>query len=273
MLDPEIWTNEGFGNLSPLAQVYCIGIISNADDEGRIKASAKYLKALVRPYGTEGYDTVTIALTEVYDSGIVVHYIVKEVEYAYLPNWSKFQYIQKPRESHLPPVTDGYVTPIVGVSPNRIELNRIEVQDHEPPVPPLADESNNGGSQGVGGSGSVSEETFKVVKFVERMTGRTGVPRRPQLLVLEGIRERKGLEWVEGVLEGASEAIAGAGGRWSYVLKVLQNAVADGSEPKGLSCPSCGRGGEKGVVDGEGVQEWHCRNAECEYDVFVDVSQ
>jgi len=91
MIDPSIWTNEKFGTLSTLAQVLFIGMISNADDEGRLKASSKYIKAVILPYSEHPYDTLTIPLRDLYDTGMVVPYTVDNIEYAYFPKSHIYQ--------------------------------------------------------------------------------------------------------------------------------------------------------------------------------------
>ena len=50
MIDPEIWFNEKFAKLPDPARLLFIGIFSNADDDGRLQASPKYLKAHIFPY-------------------------------------------------------------------------------------------------------------------------------------------------------------------------------------------------------------------------------
>ena len=135
MIDPGIWTNEEFGALSLLAQILFIGIISNSDDEGRLKASAKFIKATIRPYSMEDYDTITVALQEIYDTGMVVPYEADGTQYAMLPNWLKFQYIQKPTPSQIPPLPEDYVTTTLPLPPNRIEKNRIEKKGREKELP------------------------------------------------------------------------------------------------------------------------------------------
>ena len=104
-IDPGIWTSEQFINLQdPWARLLFIGIFSNADDEGRLKASPAYLKTIVFPG-----DTVTVqqvlqwrdmligqGLIQVYANG------TEPIEYLSLPTWKKYQYISKPYPSKLP---------------------------------------------------------------------------------------------------------------------------------------------------------------------------
>ena len=50
MIDPSIWQDEEFGSLSANAKVLFIGLFSNADDEGRIRANNAYIKSTVFMY-------------------------------------------------------------------------------------------------------------------------------------------------------------------------------------------------------------------------------
>ena len=49
MIDPQIWVIEDFSKLSFLSRLIWIGLISNADDEGRGKANISYLKSQLFP--------------------------------------------------------------------------------------------------------------------------------------------------------------------------------------------------------------------------------
>jgi len=50
MIDPQIWRNEKVGNLSDAGRLLFIGIFSQADDDGRLKASPRFLMANIFPY-------------------------------------------------------------------------------------------------------------------------------------------------------------------------------------------------------------------------------
>ena len=50
MLDSAIWKNEKFGVMPPMARLLAIGIINQADDQGRGKAHPVYLRSQVFPY-------------------------------------------------------------------------------------------------------------------------------------------------------------------------------------------------------------------------------
>ncbi|GAI90307.1 unnamed protein product [marine sediment metagenome] len=50
MITPDIWFNEKVASLPDAGRLLFIGIFSNADDDGRLKASARFLKAHIFPY-------------------------------------------------------------------------------------------------------------------------------------------------------------------------------------------------------------------------------
>ncbi|GAH88484.1 unnamed protein product, partial [marine sediment metagenome] len=107
-----------------------IGIFSNADDDGRLKASPKFLKATIFPYDVNKTDA---QIKELRDScanlGLIRLYNKNNSEYLDIPGWQEHQQIRKDRYTHskLPsideadetsplnkPITFGYQSPIKG---------------------------------------------------------------------------------------------------------------------------------------------------------------
>ena len=109
MLSPDIWESESFSSLSDLAKIVFISLISHADDEGRGKASAGFVKSMTFPYD-EGKRVTDIskALQEIAQKMSVRVYNVNGSEYYCLTNWTAWQKIDKPSKSKLPaPPTSG----------------------------------------------------------------------------------------------------------------------------------------------------------------------
>lgn len=130
MISPEIWENEGFGELSMLAKVLFIGMISQADDDGKGVLSPQLLKSRILPYDELRIADVDKALNEIghnLSAGLssetdedkalnerghklsVVFYEVEGKRYYLFENWRKWQTINRPIPSKLPnpPVADG----------------------------------------------------------------------------------------------------------------------------------------------------------------------
>lgn len=141
MIDPSMWINEDFGTLSLLAKLVFIGLFSNADDEGKGKASPAYIKAVLFPYN----DDLRIAdiektLLEISSKMSVIFYSCDENKYYTLTSWNTFQKIDKPSESKIPDYDETNsnirllfdecsAKPSRGVSPKRKEGNRKEIED------------------------------------------------------------------------------------------------------------------------------------------------
>ena len=107
MIDPGIWQSEDFSKLSTLAKLVFIGLFSNADDSGRGRAKAAYIKSILFPYD-EGMRVIDVdkTLSEIASNMSVTFYLHDENEYYSLEKWEKWQRIDRPSESTLPEPDD-----------------------------------------------------------------------------------------------------------------------------------------------------------------------
>ncbi len=101
-IKPTIWTDERFIGLSRDARLLCIGMISHADDQGRLLATATKLAGDIFPVDDLKPSVVLSWRREIEESGLVTVYKVRGVEYAEFPRWGKHQRISKPQPSILP---------------------------------------------------------------------------------------------------------------------------------------------------------------------------
>ena len=101
-IDPGIWTNEGFVSLCHSARLLYIGLISHADDDGRIKAGALYLKCALFPADDCALDDVAGWLDSIAAARLVLLNEADGEPYAALPTWHKHQYITKRLPSKIP---------------------------------------------------------------------------------------------------------------------------------------------------------------------------
>lgn len=100
-IQPNIWQDEGFGLLKPLAQLIYIGCITQADDDGRLIGHPAVIKSMLFPYGL-------VTLEEVFDSleelnAQMKNFIYYEVDKNYFiqfKNWEKHQKQQKERRQN-----------------------------------------------------------------------------------------------------------------------------------------------------------------------------
>ena len=140
MIDPNIWVSEDFSKLPYFARLVWIGLISNADDEGRGKANLAYIKSQVFPYD----DSLTVteiqdALNEIIKNMQIKIYEAEGKRYYQLLNWSKFQTINRPSPSQIPPYHENIIEKSVSthgtLSDNsylkELKLNGIEDNNKE----------------------------------------------------------------------------------------------------------------------------------------------
>lgn len=108
VISPEIWQSEDFNKLSLLARLTFIGLFSNADDEGRGRAKAAYVKSTVFPYD-DGMRVADIdkALSEIASNVSVTFYAHDGNEYYSLDNWSEWQKVERATPSKLPSPEEG----------------------------------------------------------------------------------------------------------------------------------------------------------------------
>lgn len=102
-LKPEMWQSETFGTVSIEAQAMFIGLITQADDHGRLQGSAARMRALIWPYKTD-LDTAWVdgLLDELQSAELVLRYEHDEKQYLALPGWADHQKVDRPSESRFP---------------------------------------------------------------------------------------------------------------------------------------------------------------------------
>ena len=169
MIDPSVWQSEDYGRLGMLAKLVFIGLFSNADDAGRGRAKAAYIKSLLFPYDEEiTVREVDHALTEIAAYASITFYSHDQNEYYSLTHWHKWQKIDKPSASILPaPEEQGNVirrafdepspSPRGGLAPNRKEEKRKEEKGGEGNVRACAREEAGPDDSGHDVKASVSE--------------------------------------------------------------------------------------------------------------------
>lgn len=108
MIDPGIWTNIQVTRLSVLQRLLCVGLVSNADDDGRLNGDPLYLKGIIFPHDNITPQAIEDQLKQIARQSLIVRYRVNKTRCIYLPDWSKpgswcYQYIRERRPSTIPP--------------------------------------------------------------------------------------------------------------------------------------------------------------------------
>lgn len=109
LITSQIWLNERVAQLPDPGRLLFIGIFSNADDDGRLKASPAYLKALIFPYDDKTKDNIQEWRDLCVKLGLIRVYNLNGIEYLDIPSWLEHQLIRKDRykPSTLPSFPDG----------------------------------------------------------------------------------------------------------------------------------------------------------------------
>ncbi len=102
-IKPDFCTSPSTRRLSRDARLFFLLLLTEANDEGRLVASAKLLAGSLYPHDDDVSATrVNKWLAELEAQGVVALYEVEDVRYAYFVNWAKHQKISHPTASRLP---------------------------------------------------------------------------------------------------------------------------------------------------------------------------
>jgi 5-methylcytosine-specific restriction endonuclease McrA len=102
-IKPELWQDEKVGGLSRDARLLFIGLVTMADDEGRLRALPAVILGHCLPYDADALRKVETWLAEVAASGLVTRYVVDGTPYVQINGWTRHQVINRPTNSELPP--------------------------------------------------------------------------------------------------------------------------------------------------------------------------
>lgn len=101
-IKPTVWSDQRFTDLSLNARLLCLGMISNADDDGRIIASGASLIGAIFPHDDLTTKAVEKWRDEIAKTGLAVVYHQGKGTYACFPKFGKHQLIRKHMASTLP---------------------------------------------------------------------------------------------------------------------------------------------------------------------------
>jgi hypothetical protein len=130
-IHPGLFTDEAFVSVSDAAQIFYIGLLTEADDQGVFEWKPITLKMRLRPASLSPVDSL---LTELQDAQRIVSYEIAGRHYGAIRNFRKFQRPKYPNALH--PITDE-IRSYVGLSPTIPEISEAQ----PPPIPPNAEKS------------------------------------------------------------------------------------------------------------------------------------
>lgn len=105
-IKPEIWADEGVGHLDPWERLLFVGLITMADDEGRLRALPSAISGHVFPYDKRVTpQRLRRWLGRLDERQLIVFYEADGVPYVQIRGWEKHQKVNRPVRSALPAPT------------------------------------------------------------------------------------------------------------------------------------------------------------------------
>ncbi len=101
-IKPELWADEKVGRLSRDARLLFVGLITMADDEGRLRGMHSAILGHVFPYDQDAARKLDKWLAELELVSLIFRYQVSGVDYVEIPGWAKHQKVNRPSPSELP---------------------------------------------------------------------------------------------------------------------------------------------------------------------------
>lgn len=103
MLDPDFWNDSRVKRLSPTERLLFIGMISHADDDGRLLADPAFLRSKIFPYDDFTLEQITSMRDHIIESNPNLQlYQNAGEEYLYFRKWPRYQKPSHPQPSKLP---------------------------------------------------------------------------------------------------------------------------------------------------------------------------
>lgn len=143
MIEPAIWQSESMGRLTIRQRLMFIGMFSNADDQGRLRASAPVIRSMIFPFDDIPISEVEPDIKAIEAEHCIIRYEANGALFAQLVNWWKYQKHQWAYPSSIPKpdgwsdrlrfrqggkvITENWENPKPFTQMPSIEQNRIEV--------------------------------------------------------------------------------------------------------------------------------------------------
>lgn len=109
MIDPDFWSDSRIKKLNPTERLFFIGLISHADDEGRLLADPSYLRSQIFPYDDLTIDQIIAMRDRIIELNPNVHlYNLNGDDYLAFLQWTRYQKPSHPQPSKLPPPDKKY---------------------------------------------------------------------------------------------------------------------------------------------------------------------
>ena len=141
-LKPEFWSDEKLGPLRPIDRLVFLGLVSNADDAGRLIDNVKMIDAVVFPLTS---DTSKKSLDTLARLSRVIRYKdASGQSYIQVRNWDRHQKVDHPSRYVFPAPSDEVLARHSREARDPIPYPLSPIPDHGSPTPDRANASENG---------------------------------------------------------------------------------------------------------------------------------
>lgn len=107
MIDPDLWNDSRVKRLSPTERLLFVGMISYADDEGRLLADPAFLRSKIFPYDDFTLEDITSMRDHILETNPNLQlYQNAGEDYLYFRKWPRYQKPSHPQPSKLPKPTE-----------------------------------------------------------------------------------------------------------------------------------------------------------------------
>lgn len=106
MIDPAFWESHTIAKLARCARLTFVGLFSNADDQGRMKAHPALLRSRLYPYDDISIADVEEELQGIAATGAIQLYEVEGTRYLQITGWWKYQHPRWAWPSDIPAPDD-----------------------------------------------------------------------------------------------------------------------------------------------------------------------
>lgn len=109
MIDPNFWASEDVSKLSHFERLMLIGLFSAADDYGKGRANAAYIRSSIFSYEDIPLKEIEKALCNIQKHIEIIIYQNGDGKYYKFTNWRKWQKVDHPTDSIIPDLQDSEI--------------------------------------------------------------------------------------------------------------------------------------------------------------------
>ena len=119
----DIWEDEKLSKLDFVGRLFFIGLISQANDYGKLRGNIQLLKSKIFPYD-DGEVKIEDYIKELVSFGMIESYNVNDEQYLKINNWSKYQKVEHPSKDIIPEPSrefhEGFAKSSEAFAPNQV---------------------------------------------------------------------------------------------------------------------------------------------------------